>query len=67
LDHLPCQAVFHGFHKNCIAVDLDQHHYVLITTEQFLWKFACLVGVHHALGFLAGVVGFDDCFFLLDD
>ena len=58
--------VFHGFHEDPIAVDLDQHHYVLATAAQFLWKFASLVGVHQAFGLVAKVVGFDYCLLLLD-
>ncbi len=59
--------VLHCFHKDHIAVNLDQHHDVLVPTAQLLREFASLVGVHQALGLVTEVVDFYDCLLLSDD
>ena len=43
--HFGVFSARHWFDEDCTAVDFDHNHEILVATDQFDRKFACLVGV----------------------
>ena len=50
--HLARRAVLHRFGEDGVAVDLEQHHDVLVTTVGLDGETTCLVGVDLAFHFV---------------